>query len=246
MIEPTTDAARVNAIVNHPGVRPWVADLGEGEIDLSGLLGKPNTLCLAGEHGVFLVIKYGDGIWECHTAVLPEGRGAWARGFAEELVRYMFTATDCVDLITRVPQGHVAAKTLTEAMGFRWQFDTPPECLFRGEMVPVHIYTLTLQEWSVRASWVEEEGAEFHQWLNRQVDEGTPHETDPGHNRTVGIALAMMRAGMVAKGVVWYNRAALAARHKTIALVGLDPPQVRFDAGILTMSGGKLHYEPCH
>lgn len=246
MIERTTDAAAVNRILNHPVVRPWIAEMAEGEVDVSATVANPNNVCLLGEFGCFVCLKYDAGIYEVHTAVVPEGRGAWARSFAEHGSRYMFTATDAVEILTRVPAGHEAAKSLTERMGFRWQFDTLPECRFRGALVPVSIWSLTLQEWSVRAAWIEAEGERFHEWLNRQVGEGEPHPVDPGHNRVVGATLAMFRAGMVQKGVAWYNRASIAARHKTIALLAADPPQIRFDAGILTMEDGNVRYAPCH
>jgi hypothetical protein len=245
MIEPTTDAARVNAVLNHPDVRPWIADLGEGEIDTAPLLDKSGTLCLMGEHGLFFLFKYDIGIWEVHTAIRPSGRGAWAREFAERGARHMFCTTDCVELLTRVPEGHIAAKALTETMGFRWQFDTLAECKFRGQLVPAHIYSLTYQEWGVRAHGVEEDGARFHAWLNRQVAGGHPHPEDPGHNRIVGIAWAMIESGQVRKGVVFYNKCALAARHRTIALLSENPVQIRFDAGVLTLENGEMRYAPC-
>jgi hypothetical protein len=158
----------------------------------------------------------------------------------------MFTHTDCVDLITRVPQGHIAAKALTEMNGFRHEFTTPPDTLFRERLVPCHIYCLTIHEWAKRVEGMEGLGAAFHEWLTAQVGEGAPHEPDEAHNRVVGVALAMAQSGQVAKGVVWYNRCSLAARHPTIGLLGLDPPQIRFDAGVLTVTPQGLQFSRPH
>ena len=246
MIERATDATFINGILNHPEVRPWVADLGEGELDISVAVAKPENVCLVGEFGAFFCFKYFDGSYEVHTQILSQGRGEWARQFAEAGAHYMFTATDCVEILTRVPEGHVAAAALTQAMGFRLQFVTPPECLFRGKKVPCSIYVLTLQDWSVRATWLTQRGAAFHAWLNAQISAGEPHPDDPEHNRIVGIALDMIAAGRAAKGVIFYNRWAFAARHLPIALLRLAPPQIRFDAGVLTMEGGTIRLEQCH
>jgi hypothetical protein len=244
MIQILTDAAFANHVLNHPAVFPDVAT-SDAPIDVSPCIDNPNNLILAGERGIFHLTKLFEGCWETHTAVLPEGRGRWAREFAEAGARYMFAATDCVELLTRVPEGHVAASTLTLMMGFRHQFKTPPECRFRGKLVPCDIYSLTLQDWALRAPEVEERGAAFHEWLNTKVS-GQPHEPDPAHNRVVGIALDMINEGQPVKATFWYNRWAFTARHKLITLLGVDPVQVKFDAGVLTCEDGHISVEPCH
>jgi len=248
ILERTADAQQINAILNHPAVRPDVAGQDDGVLDVADVLARPGHVCLVGQHGGFLIVRYDAGIYEVHTAILPVGRGEWARDAAAECTRFMFTRTDCVDLITRVPQGHIAAKALTEMNGFRLQFTTPPDTLFRERLVPCHIYCLTIQEWATRAAGMEESGATFHAWLTAQVGEGhgAPHENDPAHNRVVGVTLAMVEAGQPLKGVVWYNRCAIAARHPTIGLLSLDPPQIRFDAGILTMTPQGLQFSRPH
>lgn len=246
MLTRTIDAQQINAILNHPSVRPDVAEPKDGVLDLTAVAANPANIFLAGDHGGFVIFKYDAGIYEVHTAILPQGRGEWAKQASAECVNFMFTHTDCVDLITRVPQGHIAAKALTEMNGFRHEFTTPPDTMFRERLVPCHIYCLTIHEWAKRVEGMEELGAQFHEWLTAQVGEGTPHEPDPAHNRIVGVALAMAQSGQVAKGVVWYNRCSLAARHPTIALVGLDPPQIKFDAGILTVTPQGLQFSRPH
>lgn len=246
MIERTTDAAAINAILNHPAVRPTVADVTDGPLDVSDRVSNPDNVSLVGEYGAIVFFKYCDGIYEVHTQILPEGRGKWACQFAQECLRYMFTSTDCIEVITRVPQGHIGAKALTEMMGFRLQFTTPPECRFRGELVPAYVYSLTLQEWFPRAPGLEECGEHFHLWLNKQVGDGEPHGFDPGHNRVVGLALGMAAAGQIRKAVVFYNTRAVAARHATITLLTEDPARVKFDAGLLTVVGETIRFERAH
>jgi len=242
MLTQTKDATFFNRVLNHPAVRPDVADLGQGVLDMSAIVAKDTTVLLIGEHGGCMLFKYYEGCYEVHSACLPSGRGRWMKDFAEAVLHFMFTQTDCIEVITRVPKGHIAARALTEAVGFHHHFTTLPECLFRGAKVPCHIYLLALQDWAMRAPGLDERGAQFHAWLNRQVTSGTPHEDDPAHNRVVGAALDMMLAGRVNKALIWYNRWSIAARHSQIALVGTQPPQVRFDAGILTFAEDGIRF----
>jgi hypothetical protein len=240
MITRTTDAAFINSVLNDEAVRPWVADLGEGEIDITPIVENPANVCLVGEHGAFVCLKFFEGIYEVHSAVLSAGRGEWARRFAHAGAHYMFTATDAVEILTRVPEGHVAAAALIYSMGFTPQFKTPPECRFRGKLVPVSVYTLTLQDWSVKlAGPLAEKGRRLHEWMNSQID-GEPHAEDPDHNRIVGITFDMFKAGRAAKATVFYNRWAYAARHPPITLLSVDPPRIKFDAGELSIVDGQL------
>jgi len=242
MIRRATDAEFLNRVLNHPEIRPWIADPSQGTLDMSAAVANPANVCLTGTHGVLFFFKYFDGYYEVHSQVLPEGRGEWAKEFAEQCVRFMFSATDCVEILTRVPQGHVAAAALTRAMGFRPQFVTPPECRFLGAMVRCSIHALSLADWVLRAPGLAERGAEFHNWMNARIP-GKAHGRDDDHNRMVGAALDMAMSGQVAKGVLWYNRYAFAARHKPVALINLDPVQIRFDAGVLTIENGEMRLE---
>lgn len=246
MIERATDAEWANRVLNSPVVRPDVADEKDGPLNIEPIVANPLNVVLNGEHGVFVVIGYGGGIYEAHTAILPSGRGAWAVEFARAGFRYMFTTTDCVEVLTRVPKGHIAAKALTERVGFRHQFTTPAECLFRGSKVPCHIYTMTLQEWFTTASEMEAIGEQFHAWLQSKLGKMGAHEDDPAHNRVVGITIEMFRSGKARKAVVWYNRTAIASRHVKITLLSESPAQVQFDAGILTMRDGGIVLERAH
>lgn len=242
MIERDYTADRINAIVNDPAVRPWVADVAAGPIDMTAEVANPANVCLVGRYGAFFCFKFWDGLYECHSQMLPDGRGKWAFDFARAGARYMFTATDCAEILTRIPEGHVAATALARAMGFSLQFTTLPECLFRSRRVPCAIHSLSLQDWVRRSGGLEERGADFHDWLNTQCH-GTPHEPDADHNRIVGAALSMIEAGQVRKGVLFYNRYAFAARHQPIVLLGEDPPRIKFDAGVLTMKNGEILLE---
>lgn len=246
MIERARDAAFLNRVLNDPKVRPFIAGFGDGDLDVTERLADPRFLPLVGEHGTFVCFRIFQGLWEVHTAVLPSGRGEWTRRFGEAGKRYMFTATDCAEILTRVPEGHAAAERLTHDMGFVHRFLTPRETEFCGEMVSCAVSSITIQDWAGDESvHYEKKGAAFHDWLNRQLP-GEPHPLDPDHNAVVGVCLDMVAAGQIDKAICWYARWSMPARHPPIVLVGRDPPQIRFDAGVLTMQNGELRLDPCH
>ena len=217
--------------------------LSEGVLDLSARI--DDAIVLQGEHGAFIVFRYGVGTYECHSLFLPDGRGEWGHEFALAGLEWIFCRTDCIDLLTRVPQGHIGAKTLARMVGFEHEFVTPPECLFRGQRVPCSIRNLTLQRWAVRSTYMAERGAKFHDWMNGSLA-GEPHAPDPDHNRVVGITLAMFEGGQAGKATAFYNRWATAARHEGITLLSREPPQISFDAGVLTLVDGEIRLEAKH
>lgn len=73
-------------MVNHPAVRPFVGAPDAGELDLTPVVVRPENLFPFGEYGGFALIWSAPKIREVHTFVLPEGRGAWARQAAAEML----------------------------------------------------------------------------------------------------------------------------------------------------------------
>lgn len=78
----TFDPVRVNYLVNHPDVRPFIGGDPAEPLDLSAAVANDENIFLDGEHGGFACIWSAPGVYEIHTFVLPEGRGEWAVKFA--------------------------------------------------------------------------------------------------------------------------------------------------------------------
>ena len=253
----TTDTARINEIVNHPQVRPWVADLEEGEIDLAAQVANENTIVLLGEHGGFVLWRLLPGVYEVHTQILPNGRGDWALRFVQAGFRWMFTRTDAFEILTRVPAGHLAAKALAVASGFSFEFTADRRYRFRGKDVLVDVYSTQLQDWAARAPELEDTGRWLHsrfaeegerigltgEWRGpakeRGVKWGPLHGDMPSHNRYVGLTYHMALGGNAARGVAMYNRWALASHrpvHLLSKLLSVQPPVVWFDHTELRLS----------
>lgn len=116
MLKRSTDAAFLNRVVNHPEIARWMCGL-QPPFDLAPALAHPSTIFLANEYGGFLFLADGNEAYEVHTQFLPEGRGNTLE-LARQAAWYIFTQTEALAIRTHVPDGNVAARKLTERMGF--------------------------------------------------------------------------------------------------------------------------------
>lgn len=88
MLVRSHDAARINAVVNHPEVRPHVGAPDAGDLDVTDLVERPEHWFLMGDHGGFMLSWSAPGVREVHTFVLPEGRGKWAEDARSAMLDY--------------------------------------------------------------------------------------------------------------------------------------------------------------
>lgn len=233
-----TDAERINIVLNHPSVRPWVSDE-KGEINLQSQLDNKANILLMGEHGGILFLNVMPGVYEAHTQVLPEGRGEWTDNLTHSCIHWMFTKTDCYELITRVPRPHTRAKAAAIRSGGKYEFSRDDGCLFLGKIVPVDLYTIRIQDWCVGGQFLETIGSKFHEKLHAEAARfeirEPAHDDDSNHNYVVGAVYEMMKHGQLMKGVNIYNRWAIISRHTPITLVSVEPPTIKMDIGFLKM-----------
>lgn len=73
--ETLTDAAHLNALVNHPSVRPTCGGDGKSQLDLTPVLANKKNHVFAWDHGAFLFVWTAPQTYEVHAMILPEGRG---------------------------------------------------------------------------------------------------------------------------------------------------------------------------
>jgi hypothetical protein len=218
-------------VVNHPEVRPW---LGSPGMDLAPgirvLVSNPlnHVLVSGGAAVIFQWIE--PGRYEVHSQCLPEWRGEHSQHVAQEVMRYMFTRTDCREVVTRVPEGNLGAVGVCRTVGFVKTFERPdawpsPE----GVLVPVQFYSLTEEKWRGRDPAIPSIGKAFHDWLEgMKAEAGSDrpvHPEDEDHDRAVGASALMASSGQGAKAVLSYNRWASLAGYEQISLVS-DAPLV--------------------
>jgi hypothetical protein len=236
----TLDPSFLNRVVNDASVRPWVTLGGAGALDVSPLVASPANIALVGDHGGFILERHEPGVYELHTQFLPAGRGPAVYEAAAEGLRHMMAATDCSEIVTRVPACNRAAEAGARRGGFRPIFTrdnawTGPD----GSPCAVTYYRLDVDDWREQDPTLPAVGEWFHQQLDAAMDAGKvarpPHPEDPAHDRAAGASVLMLKAGNAAKGVYTYNKWARLAGYSPIRLLSLNPVVVDLSDGGITV-----------
>src|SRR6185312_16925279 len=154
-------AERVNAVVNHPEVRPWVGG-GEGPVDLTPLVANPANVLLTGEGGGVLFQCLAPGLYEAHCQFLPEARGPQSIQAVKDALRWLFTSSDAVQIVTKVPAGNKAALGLVRAIHGQKLFEREKVWPVGDELQGVGYYSLTLMQWAGKADGLAVSGQWFH------------------------------------------------------------------------------------
>lgn len=234
------NSTRINEILNHPSIRPWIANDGDGIVDIQKQLDNRANILLMGEHGGVLFLYVMSGIYEAHTQVLPSGRGKWMQALAHSCIHWMFTKTDCYELLTRVPKPHIIARAATIRSGGKYEFTREDGCLFKGEITPVDFFSMRIQDWAASGVYLEKIGEWFHIRLNEEAKKlgivSPAHENDRNHNFVVGAVYSLFKNHQYLKALNIYNRWAILSRHATISLVSKDPHIIKMDIGFLKMN----------
>lgn len=221
----TLDATRLNEVANHPDVRPWLG--GSGVIDLKDIVGHPANVALVTANGGYVLQNQGGGQYEAHSLFLPDGRGSEAAAAAEEGFRYLFASTDCIRVVTKVPAGNAAAAAHARRCGFAEVFSR--DGVWPGVNGPeaISYQALTFDAWKANDPEVVAAGAWFHELLeNAKRERGSAleiHDDDEAHDRAVGAAVLMLRAGNVAKAATLYNQWAAFSGYAPLSVLSLTP-----------------------
>src|SRR5690349_19675064 len=70
LMKRTLDAGFINTVINHPDVRPWVAQ-GDAALDVSEVVANPYNYCFINDGGGFIVVQLEEGVYEVHSQFLP-------------------------------------------------------------------------------------------------------------------------------------------------------------------------------
>lgn len=117
MLEKSHNIELINAVVNHPDVRPFVGP-GDDMLDLAPLVARPENWFLLGEYGGFGLIWSAPRVHEIHTFILPAGRGRWAKDAAQELIAFAHKNDDIM-VWTKVPPDQKNVELFTRAAGLK-------------------------------------------------------------------------------------------------------------------------------
>jgi hypothetical protein len=134
------------------------------------------------------------------------------------MLRWMFTRTDAVEILTKCPDDNPGARMAASWLGFRERFHRT-DAWKPG--VGISFQALTIDDWYVRDPEAQGVGHAFHEAL--EAAKGAhihQHPEDAAHDQAVGAALMMAYAGQIGKGVAFYNRWARFAGYAEIEQVG--------------------------
>jgi hypothetical protein len=118
MIERSFDAARINELVNHPTIRPFVGGDGQSKLEMEPQVQDLQNYFLLGPHGGFAYLWSAPQTYEIHTFILPEGRGRDAYRLARESLEYM-RGQGAEHLWTRVHPDSANVRRFTLAAGLK-------------------------------------------------------------------------------------------------------------------------------
>jgi RimJ/RimL family protein N-acetyltransferase len=232
------DATHINAILNHPEVRPWVA-ANNAPLDMTPFM--ESMIVLYGEYGGQVYHRLDAGLWEAHSAFLPKGRGQWALAATQASLKWMFARTDALEIVTRCPAGNVAAKALAKAIGGEHLFTHPEGWVKDGKPIPADVFSLTIQSWMKTSPLLVDRGRWFHARLGTEFArlgiQEPQHEDSETHDRYVGAACEMFFGGQPAKAAVFYNRVASIMNWHPVTVTSLNPLAVDIGSALLVMRG---------
>lgn len=146
MIERLASAEKINAVLNDPSVYPWVCGPLDGPIDIGPLLKVEWCIPLFGEHGGFIFYDLGHGLYDAHSAILPNGRGRWAVRAAREALKIMFER-DALEVMMAAPRGNLAVLSLIRLLKAQFRGTIENGWWLNGQPVDSDIYSLTKTDW---------------------------------------------------------------------------------------------------
>lgn len=191
--------AFLEGIANDPRVFPAVSVPGMARIDF----GPAWHQCIGFEFdtGGWVLHRHEWGVYECHTLFLPKSRQV--REKAREVILFLFTCTDAVEIVTKVPADLPHAAALAKAVGFRWLYRREGAWPRESGAVAVDYFRLSLEDWVVGNAVLEGLGTWFHDQLGAAH---VNHAPDRVHDAYAGFAVVCGRQGRTAKGAAIYNR----------------------------------------
>lgn len=233
----TLDATALNAIANDDTVRPFIGD--GAPVDLTDLIADPQNVALTTDDGQggYVLHKLAPGLYEAHSLALPAARGKPMLRLMRDGFRYLFTATDALEVVTKVPASNTAADGWATLAGFRETFSRD-HAWHDGAVISYR--TLSHLDWALRDPVCAKEGEALHQWFHDLLGPEGRHPDDPAHNAVAGACMLGVKAGNLHKAVGLYNRWAVFAGYSPVRIVSEAPVIVDMDGVVAELRGGEM------
>lgn len=228
--------------MNEPEILEQIAAPGAASLDLTPLLADARNVLLMAQGGGIFFNWHEAGLYEVHTNFLPEYRGKHAFQASLAAYRWMFTRTDCMALLTRVPATNRGARMFCGAVGATREFDRKAIWPTKHGLVDVSFWALRYDDWVRKTPSLSEIGREFHARLDAEFARHRAlrgeHPDDEWHDRHVGACVEMIYGGQPEKGVVLYNRWARFAGYGMIGIAAHNPLLIDIGDALLQVIDG--------
>lgn len=240
----TFDAANFIDIASDPEIRALIG-LADPKADLAPaltqIIANPANFCFLTEtgHGGYIVQRLQPGLYCAHTLALPPARGRPMLRLMQDGFRFLFTATDALEIATCVPDGADAADKWAQIAGFREQFRRERFFPLMGETVGASFRSLAYADWVMRAPDMRPIGEALHQVLSA-AGAHIDHGEDEAHDRWVGATLAGCNEGNAVKAISLYNNWASLAGYQTAQILTLNPLVVDIGNAVLQHTHERL------
>lgn len=142
MLTPEKDAIKINRIINDPSIAPYVCGKLTGVLDVTHFVNDPKNVFFVGEHGCCCFMWMEDEQYELHTAVLPDGRGRWARDNFRLCRDWMWANTAAKRIVTLVPSSNRMALGAARINKFIKYANMAGAWLFEGQKYDIDAYVL--------------------------------------------------------------------------------------------------------
>lgn len=242
------DAIEANRIVNDQSVLPLIGNV--DSIDLSDIISNPANVLLLSDGGCFLFMHDEAG-YEVHTSFLEGFRGRHVITASLNAARWMFTHTDCMSIVTRIPAFNKAASLAVRAVGFVPRFERKGTWPLKdGGVCDVRFYELTYADWMTKAKDVLiESGRKFHADIEKEFERHgrvePQHPDEDGHDHYVGACFEMVYGNQPEKAVALYNRWARLSGYGQIALVARSPLVIDIGNAVLMIEDNTFRIVKC-
>lgn len=239
MLKRDLDATRLNKIINTPEIFKWVKLPNQDHIDTTKILQNLNNFALMMNEGGSLFIQQEPGIYEVHNNYLPTIRGSICLGLIKNALKYMFIHTDCMKVLSKIPVNNEAAKGMARLLHAQLMFTRKNAWpISETEAIDIEYYELTYQDWLDSHNKLDamESGKWFHERVESLSANTVQHDECNTHDMYVGVAVEMILAGNVDKGVILYNQWARFAGYQPIEIVQHHPLVINIGNALLEIS----------
>lgn len=118
VLERTFAALAVNALVNHPEIRPFAGGDPRVALDLADAVENDRNVFLMGEHGGFIFTWCAPACFEGHAMVRSPGRGKWGAAAARNAIEHMANEHGARHLWCRIQPERREVRSFVCAAGF--------------------------------------------------------------------------------------------------------------------------------